>query len=196
MIWPDIDNLREQISGADKTSYEQKNNRITVKDVARMAGVSTAAAGRALGGYGYVSEELREKIMRAAEELGYVASGGAGDDHRQSQTIGVVGADISNPFFAEALRGISDIARRHEFGVLTSSDEDVPREQEAVRILLEKQVDGLIVSPADINNCHHLTRLSPKVFRWCCSTVSCRRWPPTRCLSTTYMPAAKLRATC
>lgn len=136
----------------------KKNNRITVKDVARMAGVSTAAAGRALGGYGYVSEELREKIMRAAEELGYVANQVArAMITGKSQTIGVVGADISNPFFAEALRGISDIARRHEFGVLiTSSDEDVPREQEAVRILLEKQVDGLIVSPADINNCHHL----------------------------------------
>ena len=52
----------------------KKNNRITVKDVARKAGVSTAAAGRALGGYGYVSEELREKIIRAAEELGYVAN--------------------------------------------------------------------------------------------------------------------------
>lgn len=137
---------------------KKKNNRITINDVARKAGVSSAAAGRALGNYGYVSEEIKEKIMRAAADLGYVANQVArAMITGKSQTIGVVGADISNPFFAEALRGISDVARRHEFGVLiTSSDEEVPREQDAVRILLEKQVDGLIVSPADINNCRHL----------------------------------------
>ena len=73
----------------------KKNNRITVKDVARKAGVSTAAAGRALGGYGYVSEELREKIIRAAEELGYVANQVArAMITGKSQTIGVVGAGV------------------------------------------------------------------------------------------------------
>ena len=98
----------------------KKNNRITVKDVARMAGVSTAAAGRALGGYGYVSEELREKIMRAAEELGYVANQVArAMITGKSQTIGVVGADISNPFFAEALRGI----KVQEFGQTVNGEQ-------------------------------------------------------------------------
>ncbi|WP_122263841.1 LacI family DNA-binding transcriptional regulator [Ornithinimicrobium cerasi] len=118
-------------------------------EVARTAGVSTATAGRALGGYGSVSPEARTRVLAAAKELGYrrndlaraVITG-------RSDTIGLVVADIDNPFFAAAVRGVSDAARAAGYEVLlANTDEDPHRERSAVDVLLARRVDGLIVAP-------------------------------------------------
>jgi LacI family transcriptional regulator len=132
--------------------------RATIADVARQAGVSPATAGRALGDYGYVRAEIRTRVREAAEMLGYRANGLARSMITgRTNTIGVVGADIGNPFFASAVRGIGDVARAKGYGtILTNSDEDVAIEREAVKLLLEKQVDGIIVSPADVSDSRHL----------------------------------------
>ena len=132
--------------------------RVTITDVARQAAVSPATAGRALGDYGYVREEIRIRVQEAAKLLGYRPSGLARSMATgRTNTIGVVGADIGNPFFASAMRGIGDVARAKGFGtILTNSDEDVVIEREAVKLLLEKQVDGIIVSPADVGDSQHL----------------------------------------
>jgi LacI family transcriptional regulator, galactose operon repressor len=130
----------------------------TVRDVAVLAGVSTATAARALGGYGRVSEAVRAKVTAAAASLGYrpnvlARSMITGTSH----TIGVVVADIENPFFASAVRGIADTAREAGFEVvLVNTDEDVEKERAAVGILLEKRVDGLLVSAATAENASHL----------------------------------------
>jgi LacI family transcriptional regulator len=74
-----------------------------------------------------------------------------------THTIGVVVADIKNPFFAEAVRAVADAA--HDAGfevVLANSDEDVAKERAAVAVLLQKQVDGLIVAPASPSAIQHL----------------------------------------
>jgi LacI family transcriptional regulator len=121
----------------------------TIPDVARKAGVSTATAARALGGYGAVSESAREAVLRAAEELGYRRNDLAramitGRTH----TLGLVIADIENPFFARAARGVSDAARAAGYEVvLTNTDEDPDVERSSVRVLLSRRVDGLIVAP-------------------------------------------------
>lgn len=135
-----------------------ERRRATIADVAREAGVSSATAGRALGDYGYVRAEIRERVQKAAEKLGYRPNGLARSMITgRTNTIGVVGADVANPFFAAAMRGIGDVAREKGFGtILTNSDEDVLLEREAVRLLLEKQVDGIIVAPADTARAEHL----------------------------------------
>lgn len=132
--------------------------RITIPDVAKAAGVSTAAAGRALGDYGYVSEEVRTKVLEAASELGYRANHVARSLITGStRTIGVVGADIDNPFFAGAMRGVGDVARHHGFGaLLTNSDEDVQVEQEAIQLLQQHQVDGIIIAVSNVRESQHL----------------------------------------
>lgn len=133
----------------------------TIRDVARAAGVSPATAARALGGYGAVSESARERVAAAADELGYRANSLArsmitGSTH----TIGVVVADIENPFFARAVRGIADVAHAHGFEVMiTNSDEDLPTERTAVHVLFEKRVDGLIIAPAASHHGEHLAEL-------------------------------------
>lgn len=125
-------------------------SRVTISDVAREAGVARATAARVLGGYGSVHAGLQEKVRAAAEALGYQAntlarSMSTGVTH----TIGVVVADIGNPFFAGVVRGIADGARASGYDtVVVNTDERRDREQDAVRVLLGKQVDGLVVASA------------------------------------------------
>ncbi|WP_431874923.1 LacI family DNA-binding transcriptional regulator [Amycolatopsis sacchari] len=127
-------------------------------DVARAAGVSTATAGRALGGYGQVSERTRERVLAAAAELGYRPNGLArsmitGSTH----TIGVVVADVANPFFATALSGITDVAQPAGFEVLLANTGGaLAAEQRAVSVMSEKRVDGMIVAAAQPGEGTHL----------------------------------------
>jgi len=134
--------------------------RPTIHDVARQAGVSVAAAARALGGYGYASEDIRGRVGAAAAALGYRANALARSMITgRSHTIGFVAGDIENPLFARMLRGIADTARaQHVEVILTNSDEDLERERAAVQTLLEKRVDGIIVAPVDIDAPAHLQR--------------------------------------
>jgi len=135
--------------------------RITITQVAAEAGVSTATAGRVLGNYGYTSDDVAAKVRTAARKLGYKPNSLARSlATGKSHTIGVVAADIDNAFYARVLRGIGDVARSRGFGViLTNSDEDLEREKEAVQLLLEKRVDGLIVAPCDVEGSEHLRNL-------------------------------------
>lgn len=134
--------------------------RPTVIDVARQAGVSVSTVGRALGGYGYVSDPTRAVIEQAARELGYSPNGIARSMRSGStRSIGFVGSDIANPFFAEAMRGVCDVAREAGYeAILTNSDERLDAERIAVNVLLDKQVEGLIVAPASVTEIEHLAR--------------------------------------
>lgn len=132
----------------------------TIDDVAQAAGVSRATAARVLGGYGYVGADTRKKVFAAAKKLAYqpnqlaksMATG-------RSKTIGVVIADIENLYFARAIRAITDTASAKGFAViLATTDEDIALEREAVRVLLSKRVDGLIVSPTSSSDVDHLKR--------------------------------------
>jgi LacI family transcriptional regulator len=135
-----------------------RSTSVTVADVARTAGVSKATAARVLGGYGTVSERVREAVTAAARALDYRPNELARSmTTGRSGTIGVVVGDIENPFFSLAVRGITDVARQAGFTViLINSGEDVVAERAAIRTLLAKRVDGLIVSPAKENDVEHL----------------------------------------
>jgi LacI family transcriptional regulator len=137
---------------------QKSSKNATIIEVARRAGVSPATAGRVLGEYGYTSPEVQEKVRAAAAALGYRPNRLAkGLITGKTQTIGVVVGDIESPFYASVLRGIGDVARRGGFGVIvTNSDESAEREREAVQLLLEKQVDGLIVSSTFVDEPDHL----------------------------------------
>lgn len=130
-------------------------------DVARAAGVSTATAGRALGGYGPVSEAARSKVAAAAEALGYTTNSLArsmitGHTH----IIGVVVPDVANPFFATALRGISDVVNPAGFEVqLANTGRDPASEKRALHVMSQQRVDGAIVAPAHPDRGAHIQQL-------------------------------------
>lgn len=134
---------------------------VTVADVAKAAQVSKAQAARALGNYGAVSEDVRERVLAAAEELEYRPNELARSMNTgKSHTIGVVVGDIENPHFGLATRGITDTAKKSGFNViLINTDENTAAEVDAVRVLLDKRVDGLIVAPASSVETQHLRRV-------------------------------------
>ena len=114
-----------------------------------------------LGGYGYTSGSKKDQVMKAAQKLGYRPNALARSlITGKTRTIGVVAGDIRNPFYASVLRGISNVAEKEGFGLLiTNSDESLEQEMRAVDLLVEKQVDGLIVSPCDTRVAAHLRAL-------------------------------------
>jgi LacI family transcriptional regulator len=131
---------------------------VTLQDVAREAGVSKVTAARVLGSYGTASPGAKEKVLAAARALGYRPNELARSmTTGRSRTIGVIVGDIENPYFGRAVRGISEVATAAGFDViLANSGEDVGKEQAAVRVLLGKRVDGLIVTPASMSETQHL----------------------------------------
>lgn len=134
---------------------------VTVTDVARLAGVSVATAARALGDYGSVSEHRRELVLAAAAELGYRPNMVARSMiTKTTQTVGVIMGDIENPFFLRALRGITDRLAQAGYDVLlANSDEDLEKEQRALRMMAERRVDGLIVTPTEVSEREMLAEL-------------------------------------
>jgi LacI family transcriptional regulator len=142
----------------------------TVTDVARAAGVSPSTAARALGGYGAVGAATRARVAAAAIRIGYRRNSLASSMVTgRTHSIGFVGADIGNSFFARALRGISDVTREAGLEVLiANSDEETELERVAVRVLDEKRVDGFVIAPVTDGPSDHIfdvaARGTPVVF--------------------------------
>ncbi|WP_144671589.1 LacI family DNA-binding transcriptional regulator [Arthrobacter sp. U41] len=122
----------------------------TITDVAAAAGVGRATVARTLGNYGSVSDATRAKVMLAAERLGYKPNALARSMTTGiTKTLGIVVADVANPFFTGVLKGISETAKLAGYdAIILSTDEKLQLEQDAVGVLLAKQVDGLIVASA------------------------------------------------
>ncbi|CCH78616.1 Transcriptional regulator, LacI family [Nostocoides japonicum T1-X7] len=110
-----------------------------------------ATAARALGGYGSVSAAAKERVAQAAKTLGYRPNVVARSMITgRTNAIGVVLADIENAFFSSAVRGIADAARAAgQHVILANTDEDIEKEHAAIRVFVERRVDGLIVCPTD-----------------------------------------------
>jgi LacI family transcriptional regulator len=130
----------------------------TIPDVADLAGVSRATAARALGGYGSVSATASERVLAAAEKLSYRANGVARSMITgRTMTLGIVLGDIENEFFSRVARGFTDVARAEGFDtIVANTDERVASERAAVRVFLERRVDGLMVAPASMLDSQHL----------------------------------------
>jgi LacI family transcriptional regulator len=123
---------------------------VTLRDIAKKAGVTTTTISRALNNKPDVSPKTKDKILRIAKNLGYTPNLLAKSlRSRKSKTIGVVLADISNPFFAAIAKGIEDAAHKRSYSIiLCNTNEEYEKEEEALRVLVEKRVDGLLITPA------------------------------------------------
>ncbi|MCB0045873.1 MAG: LacI family DNA-binding transcriptional regulator [Caldilineaceae bacterium] len=127
-----------------------------IADVADYAGVSTATVSRVLAGKPHVSEAMRTRVLSAVAELDYRPSRVARSLRaRRANIIGLVVADIQNPFFMAVARGVEDIAYQRQFGVfLCNSDEDPEKEAFYIDLMLAEQVTGVIIasSAADVSH--------------------------------------------
>lgn len=126
------------------------NNRITIADVAKSAGVSAATVGRVVGGYGTVSSKTRDKVMQAIAELGYSPNVVAqGLRSRKTKTIAVVIGSISNSFFANMVNAIENEADEYGYNVIIcNTNEDPELEMKQIVNLQARMIDGIILSSA------------------------------------------------
>ena len=123
--------------------------RPNLSDIARQLGVSVATVSNALSGKGRVSRELGEAIRNKAEELGYIPSvAGRALSTGRSNVLGLVLADINQPLFPQFALNIEEAAGELGLGVLIGNSRGDPEEQErAIRRLIERGADGIIVVP-------------------------------------------------
>jgi len=124
--------------------------KVTIKDVAKAAGVSEATVSRALSHNPRVKRDTRQKVQNIASNLGYHPNGLARSIRvQQTHTLGVIIPDILNAFFTHLSRAIEDAASRSGYDVvLVNTDESLAKEASALNLLLEKQVDGIIITSA------------------------------------------------
>jgi LacI family transcriptional regulator len=118
----------------------------TITDVARRAGVSRATVSRVLNAYPHVRPRVRAAVQRAMRALGYRPDQVARSLARhETQTLGLVVADITNPFYAETARAIVETARGQGYNVILCNTDNLPRlQEEYVEILRQRRVDGII----------------------------------------------------
>jgi LacI family transcriptional regulator/LacI family repressor for deo operon, udp, cdd, tsx, nupC, and nupG len=120
---------------------------ITIKDIARQAGVTHATVSRALHASPLISSETSERIRKIAAELGYQPSAAARSlKTNRSQAVGVILSHIADPFFSEILQGIDDIAQQHGYSLFIAASQRSPaRERAIVKTMREHRVDGVII---------------------------------------------------
>jgi DNA-binding LacI/PurR family transcriptional regulator len=121
---------------------------VTIKDVAREAGVSVGTASQALRESPAVRDATRRRVQVVAKRLRYQPSALArGLVTRRTHTVGLLISDIANPFFIRAVRAIEDVAQENGYNViLCNTDEDAAKETQYLRVLMEKRVDGIILA--------------------------------------------------
>jgi LacI family repressor for deo operon, udp, cdd, tsx, nupC, and nupG len=118
----------------------------SIKDVARLAGVSTATVSRTLAEPDKVSDATRKKVQSAIERSGYVRNELARSFRMQStQTILVLVPDIGNPFYSLIIQGLEEVAQQHGYRLLLGDTQNHPeREIEYLQSVMQRQVDGVI----------------------------------------------------
>ena len=119
----------------------------TVADIAREAGVSMMTVSRVINNKGDVSAATRQRVQEVVERLDYRPSGIARSLATQhTGTIGLVVPDVSNPFFADVVRGVEHVAYTGGYNVfLCNTEEDPQRELTILQSLEEKRVDGVVL---------------------------------------------------
>jgi LacI family transcriptional regulator, galactose operon repressor len=135
---------------------------VTIRDVARRAGVSPMTVSRVINDSTLVSAETRRRVEDAIEDLGYVPSRLArGLSAKRTGTLAVIVPDVGNPFFTLIVRGAEDVARRAGYRViLCDTRADLTVEREVIEEMLAHRVEGILIAPVSDRSRDHLRRLS------------------------------------
>lgn len=125
----------------------------TIKDVAKLAGVSVSTVSRVMNDSKPVSAEFRRKVEDAVEKLGFKPNELARSlVMKKSNSVGVIVKDIGIEYMAQIIRGIEEIGKMYKYDILLSSTYgEIKSERQSVDFLFRKQVEGLIVLSEDID---------------------------------------------
>lgn len=127
--------------------------RATIKDVAKLAGVSTATVSYVINKNRFVAEETKEKVSRAMEELQYYPSALARSLRvKRTRTVGLIVPQLSNQYFTNAAHGVEMVLQNNGYSLMISeSNSDSQVEKKLVRVFNSLLVDGLIIVPSGTN---------------------------------------------
>ena len=128
------------------------SKRVSIKDIAELAGVSHSTVSRALHGRGRMSDETRTRIVALAEDVGYTPDALArGLVRGETHTVGVVVTTIADPFVVQIVDGIEDAAQEAGYSVfLSASHSDPEREISVVETFRQRRVDAVIVTSSRV----------------------------------------------
>src|SRR6266540_6761470 len=134
---------------------------VTIKDVARLSGVSSMTVSRVINESERVRPETRQRVEQAIAELGYVPSRLArGLSRQRTGTLAVIVPDVANPFFTMIVRAAEEVARRADYRViLCDTRADLSVERDAVEELIAHRVEGILIAPVNNRSSAHLRRL-------------------------------------
>jgi len=136
--------------------------KVTIRDVAAAAGVSYQTVSRVINERPDVAEETRRRVRQVIEELGYQPSAVArGLASKRTYTLGLITADFSDYFFSQVIVGAEIEAREHGyFFMLCSTERNPDDEPEYLRLLTERQVDGILFArPSTEQDSRHIVSL-------------------------------------
>src|ERR671933_485699 len=135
---------------------------VTIRDVARRAGVSPMTVSRVINDSAGVRPETRGRVEQAIAQLGYVPSRLArGLSAQRTGTLALIVPDVANPFFTLIVRGAEDVARRAGYRViLCDTRADLAIEREVIEEMLAHRVEGLLIAPVSDRSREHLRRLA------------------------------------
>jgi LacI family transcriptional regulator len=149
----DVEKTQDTVSPDDSAGGESvrgygPRRRVSIQDVATACNVAPSTVSNALSGKRYVRKETRERIVAMAEKMGYRASTLARSLRLQrSWSIGLLLANISNPFYPEVARGVEDVAGAEAWNlILCNTDYQDAKQDRQLELLLDRQVDGLILA--------------------------------------------------
>lgn len=127
---------------------------VSLRDVAKAAKVSVGTVSNFLNRPEVVAPETLARVQATIKELGFVPNGFARHLRSgQSRTLGLIVPDVANPFFTEVARGVEDAASKRDYAVfLCNSDESATKEDRYVNVLIQQQVRGVLITPADMKS--------------------------------------------
>ncbi|GED29932.1 LacI family DNA-binding transcriptional regulator [Brevibacillus centrosporus] len=127
--------------------------KVTIKDVAKHAGVSIGTVSKVLNDKGYVSSGIYSRVTEAISELNYQVNANARSlKASKTNKVGVIVQDISNPYMMSIAKTIEDKIRPSHYHMLVMShNEDPHTERELLQLILEQRVDGLVLVPTSGN---------------------------------------------
>ena len=144
-------------------------DKVTLKDVAKVANVSFTTVSRALSGNPEISNETRDRILKICDEMGYTTNYIARSMiKKKTELIGLIVPSIDNPFMSELAYYVEVTARRFGYNlILCNSHPDLTQEQKVMQLMVGHQVDGVLIipqKPESYENLKRYTALIPSVF--------------------------------
>lgn len=139
------------------------DKKITIKDIAKKAGVSTSTVSRVLNDTLPVKKETKEIIIKTIKELNYYPDSLARSLRMGStKTIGIIIPDISNPFFSMLVKGSEDYLREQNYSTIICNSDNKKEDEKIVKLLLEKKVDAILY--AGIGNLEKFKKIKTPII--------------------------------